>query len=327
MAVTRLLGRSAMPVSAMGMGCWAIGGPLWRGEAAVGWSTVDDAESTRAIHAALELGITFFDTADVYGAGHSEIVLGQALAGRSERVTVATKFGNVFDVKTKQIVGRDASPAFIRQACEASRKRLGRDTIDLYQLHIGDLDAAEVPAVLDTLDDLVAEGKVRAYGWSTDDPDCAALFAARPNCTSVQHRLNVLQDNAAMITLCEQRNLASINRTALAMGLLTGKFGPQSTLPDDDVRGRNAPAWLNFFVDGHPSPELLRRIAAIHDILTSEGRTLAQGSLAWLWARSPQTIPIPGFRTVKQVQENCAAMDTGPLKPEQMEAIDRLLER
>jgi len=327
MAVTRLLGRSAMPVSAMGMGCWAIGGPLWRGEAAVGWSTVDDAESTRAIHAALEMGITFFDTADVYGAGHSESVLGKALASRSERVTIATKFGNVFDAKSKQIVGSDASPAYIRRACEASRKRLGRDTIDLYQLHIGNLAEAEVSPVLDTLDALVAEGKVRACGWSTDDPERAALFAARPNCTSVQHRLNVLEDNAAMISLCEQRNLASINRTALAMGLLTGKFGPKSTLPDDDVRGRKAPSWLNFFVDGHPSPELLRRIAAIRDILTSEGRTLAQGSLAWLWARSPQTIPIPGFKTVKQVQENCAAMDFGPLEPEQMDAIDRLLER
>ncbi len=124
---TRTLGRSEIVVSAVGMGCWAIGGPFWRGDTPVGWGQVDDAESTRAIHRALDLGVTFFDTADVYGAGHSERVLGAALGGRRGEVVIATKFGNVFDEETRAITGADQSPAFIRQACEASLRRLGTD--------------------------------------------------------------------------------------------------------------------------------------------------------------------------------------------------------
>jgi len=129
----RQLGRSGIRISPMGLGCWAIGGPAWRGETPVGWGKVDDAQSIRAIHAALDLGITFFDTADVYGAGHSERVLGKALAGRRDQVVVATKFGNTFDEDTRQATGADASPEYIRAACEASLRRLNTDYIDLYQ--------------------------------------------------------------------------------------------------------------------------------------------------------------------------------------------------
>ena len=133
----RTLGRSGIQVSAMGLGCWAIGGPFWRGDVAVGWGKVDDDESVRAIHCALDLGITFFDTADVYGAGHSERVLGRALSACRDKVIIATKFGNTFDETSKQITGADASPEYIRRACEASLRRLNTDHIDLYQFHDG----------------------------------------------------------------------------------------------------------------------------------------------------------------------------------------------
>ena len=105
----RTLGRSGIEVSAVGMGCWAIGGPLWAGDNAVGWGKVDDEESIRAIHRAIELGVTFFDTADVYGAGHSERVLAGALGGKRDNVVIATKFGNIFNEDTKQITGSDAA--------------------------------------------------------------------------------------------------------------------------------------------------------------------------------------------------------------------------
>ncbi len=173
----RTLGRSGVDVSAIGLGCWAIGGPFWRDGKPVGWGEVDDDESVRAIRRGVELGVTFFDTSDVYGAGHSERVLGRALAGVRDEVVIATKFGNTFDETSRVITGSDASPEGIRRACEASLRRLGTDRIDLYQLHLSDYDPVAAAEVRDALEELVADGLVRAYGWSTDDPARAAVFA------------------------------------------------------------------------------------------------------------------------------------------------------
>jgi aryl-alcohol dehydrogenase-like predicted oxidoreductase len=323
----RQLGRSGIEVSAMGLGCWAIGGPFWRGDTPVGWGEVDDAESIRAIHAALDLGVTFFDTADVYGTGHSEEVLGRALAGRRADVVIATKFSNVFDTESRQIIGSDVSPGFIREACEASLSRLKTDHIDLYQLHNGGLALEEAQGVRETLEALVDAGKIRAYGWSTDDPERAAFFAEGPHCTAVQNQMNIFSDAPEMIALCERLNLASINRGPLAMGLLSGKYKADSTLAANDVRGENAPSWMQYFQDGRPNPVFLEKLGAIRDVLTSDGRTLVQGALGWLWARSTTTIPIPGFRTAPQVEENAGAMAFGPLNPAQMQQIDKLLDR
>jgi aryl-alcohol dehydrogenase-like predicted oxidoreductase len=254
-------------------------------------------------------------------------VLGSALAGHRDQVVIATKFGNTFDRSTRQITGSDVSPAYIRQACEASLRRLNTDYIDLYQFHLNDYDPDQAGAVRDVLEELVEEGKIRYYGWSTDSPIRARVFAEGPSCTNVQHQMNVLEDAGPMIALCEQLDLASINRGPLAMGLLTGKYQAASTLASDDVRGDRSPAWMQYFKDGKPNPEWLRKLDAIREILASDGRTLAQGALAWIWARSEQTVPIPGFRTVRQVEENCAAMQFGPLSAEQMREIDTLLSR
>ncbi len=325
--MTRKLGRSAIPVSALGFGCWAIGGPAWRGETPVGWGEVDDAESIRAIQRALDLGITFFDTADVYGAGHSEQILGRALTGRRDQAIIATKFGNGFTEGNKQLSGAFASPEYIRQACENSLSRLQTDHIDLYQFHLGSHPLEEAGPVVQTLEALAQEGKIRGYGWSTDDPARARFFAQGAHCTSVQFQLNVLDDNPEMVALCAALNLAGVNRGPLAMGLLTGKYSDNSTLAENDVRGTRAPEWMKYFKNGRPNPEWAAKIEAIHAILTSAGRTLAQGALAWLWARSPLMVPIPGIRTVKQAEENAGAMRFGPLSKDQMAEIERLLDR
>ena len=325
--LTRQLGRSGIEVSAMGLGCWAIGGPFSAGDEAVGWGQVDDNESIRAVQRAIELGVTFIDTADVYGAGHSERVLAKALSGKRDSVVIATKFGNTFDESSKQITGSDASAAYIHKACEASLKRLNTDYIDLYQFHINEYDTGLAGEVRDVLEELVGQGKIRKYGWSTDFVEGAKVFAEGANCTAIQSQLNVLDDNAVMIELCEKLNLSNINRGPLAMGLLTGKYNLDSNIGDDDVRGTNSPAWMKYFQKGKPNPEWLKKLQAIREILTSEGRTLTQGALAWLWGRSKQTIPIPGFRTVKQVEENSGAMQIGALTGEQIGEIDKLLER
>ncbi len=316
--MTRSLGRSGIEVSAIGMGCWAIGGPAWRGDRPIGWSKVDDDESARAIREALDRGVTLFDTADVYGCGHSERVLGKALKDRRDDVVIATKFGNTFDEQTKRAGDPDTSPEYVRTACEASLRRLGTDRIDLYQFHVGNCELGPAAPVRDALEELVSEGRIRAYGWSTDDPERARLFAEGPHCTAVQQALNLFRGNDDTLAVCEQLNLASVNRSPLAMGLLTGKFTSESKLPEDDVRH----GW--DFSTGDQA-EQLEKLEKVRGLLTRDGRTLAQGALGWIWARSDQTIPIPGFKTVEQVIENVGAMDYGPLSDETMAEIAETL--
>ncbi|MBA2948738.1 aldo/keto reductase [Streptomyces himalayensis] len=323
---TRTLGRSGIEVSALGFGCWAIGGE-WQAPdgSPLGWGKVDDEESVRAVRRALDLGVTFFDTADVYGTGHSERVLGRALGRRRADVVVATKWGNLFDEERKALTGSDDSPAYVRRALTASLARLGTDYVDLYQLHLSDADPERAALLRDACEDLVREGLIRAYAWSTDDPARAAVFAAGPHCAAVQHRCNILQDAPELLTLCEESDLASINRSPLAMGLLTGKYVPESTLAAGDIRSA-PPAWLpGFAAGGGADPEWLARVEAVRSVLMSRGRTLTQGALAWLWARSPRTVPIPGFRTVAQAEENAGALAYGPLAKEELAEIERVL--
>ena len=320
----RLAGRDVQP---FGLGCWAIGGPAFAGDQPIGWGEVDDAESIRAIRRAVELGVTVFDTAAVYGCGHSERVLGEALAGMIGDVVVITKFGYAFDEATRQVIGpvRDPTPDSIRGECEGSLRRLGADVIDVYLCHPSELPTGQAADVVGALDDLVAAGLIRSHGWSTDDPAGVAIFAASPHGTVVEHEMNVLHDAPAMVRLCTERNLDELVRTPLGMGVLTGKYGAGMRFAADDVRRDYH--WNPLLADGAPAPEALDQLDAVRSILTEDGRTLAQGALAWLWARSERAIPLPGFRTVEQVEQNTAALDHGPLQPDQMAAIDDILGR
>jgi aryl-alcohol dehydrogenase-like predicted oxidoreductase len=317
MTSTRPLGRSGLAVSPIGFGCWAIGGPAFRDGNPIGWGKVDDDESVAAVHAALDAGVTFFDTANIYGAGHSERVVARALAGRRDEVVIATKFGNIFDEATKQATGRDASPASIRAQCDASLDRLGVDVIDLYQFHMGDYDPAAAETVVATLEELVDAGKIRSFGWSTDDPERAKVFAQSPHCAAIQLHANVIDDNPVMVELLESAGLAGINRGPLAMGALTGKFSRDTTFAADDVRRR--------FDFAGKEGRTLDALDRIRDVLTSGGRTLAQGALCWLLARSPAFVPIPGIRTVAQAKDNAGAIDHGPLGAQEMAEIDQIL--
>ena len=322
----RLLGRSGIEVSGLGMGCWAIGGPYGNsGTEQFGWGEVDDAESTRALHRAFDLGVTFYDTASSYGAGHSERVLGAAFRDRRDQVVIASKWGWTFDEQTRTAGGADSSAAYLRSCLEGSLRRLGTDYVDLYQLHIGELPLDEALDLVGTLEELVEAGSLRAYGWSTDEADKAEAFAAQaPRCAAIQLDLSVLHDSPAMIAVCEAADLAAINRGPLAMGLLSGKYHDRRRVAGNDVRSMDLP-WLTYFRDGAGSPEWLAAIDGIRDVLTGGGRTLAQGALAWLWARSGTTIPIPGFRTVAQVEENAGALAHGPLSADEFAQVEKLL--
>jgi aryl-alcohol dehydrogenase-like predicted oxidoreductase len=173
----------------------------------------------------------------------------------------------------------------------------------------------------------VQEGKIRKYGWSTDFPDRAEVFAKGSGCAAIQFQLNVLDDNPQVVALCEKYKLAAINRGPLAMGILTEKYTHQTKPSADDVRGENSPEWMKYFKNGRPNPEWLSKRDAVLEILKSNGRTIAQGAIAWLWARSKVTLPIPGFRTVAQVKENTVALEKGSLTGDQMKEINRLLGR
>jgi aryl-alcohol dehydrogenase-like predicted oxidoreductase len=317
----RTLGHSGLQVSPMGLGCWAIGGTWYWLDGPGGWGDVDDNESIRAIHAALDLGINFFDTAANYGTGHSERILARALEGKRDKAVIATKFGfNVNEAEKRVRFREDDHLLHVREECEASLRRLNTDVIDLYQLHVWDYPIQKVPAMIDILESLVSEGKIRYYGWSTDSVEGAHLFANGPHCVSIQHDLNVILDAPEMLALCEELDLASVNRSALARGALSGKYSIDTVFPQNDVRNDE---WSKerFFAP------TLNQLDAIREILTSNGRSLVQGALAWIWARSEKTIPIPGFKTVAQVEENAKAMQLGPLTPDQMKEINVVLGR
>ena len=163
----RKLGRTGIEVGAMGLGCWAIGGQLTAQGMPLGWGNVDDEESIRALNRGLDLGINFLDTADVYGAGHSEKLIAKAIKGKRDKLVIATKFGMVFDSeKRESSFEGNTSPEYINDSLEASLSRLQTDYIDLYQLHIGDLPVEDALAVRNSLEELVEQGKIRGYGWS-----------------------------------------------------------------------------------------------------------------------------------------------------------------
>jgi aryl-alcohol dehydrogenase-like predicted oxidoreductase len=326
----RKLGRSGIEVSALGLGCWVIGGNWNFLGSLAGWGNIDENEAIRAIHLAVDSDITFYDTAANYGCGQSEEILGKAFKGKRDKVVIATKFGYLVDESTKNVYTYGKSEedsdvtGHVRIDLEKSLKRLQTDYIDVYLLHIWGLAIERALKVREELENLVKEGKIRTYGWSTDRTDAVKAFSTSPNSGVVEQQLNIFDGNIELLKLCEEMNLASINRGPLGMGILTGKYNPDSSFNDDDVRKHVQ--WFPGLINGKPNKEWLLALESIKEILTSNGRTLAQGALAWIWARSPVTIPIPGFKTVKQVEENCAAMRFGPLTSRQMEEIDQILD-
>ena len=312
-------------VPRIGMGCWAIGGPFRAGEADLGWAGTDDVNSLAALEAAWNAGVRVFDTADVYGAGHSEALLGDFLRGRDGAVVVS-KFGHAFDAKTREMTGERSDPDYARSAIAASRKRMGRDRIDVVLLHLNDLALGEARPLFDTLDELRAKGWIGAYGWSTDFPASVDAMGGRDGFVAVEHAANVLIATPTMNGVAERSGTAQLVRSPLAMGLLTGKYAGGERIAADDVRNFSG-GWNDWFTDRAASSHHLERLAAVRDLLTVGGRTLAQGALCWLLAHSPLMVPVPGAKNAAQAEENAGAIALGPLAPEIMDEIETVLDR
>lgn len=321
---TKKIGNTDIEVSAMGIGCWAIGGPAFNLDGtAIGWGDVNDEDSVKGLHAAIDAGITLFDTSNMYGCGHSETLLGEALRGRRDRVVISTKFGWVFDAERRMKLGYDISPSYIRESLEGSLKRLQTDYIDVYFLHVPTCSAEETEEARDTLNSLVREGKIRTYGWSVDDASRAKCFAEEKYCQVMQFSENIFEDNEEMEKLIEEYQISGFNRSPLAMGVLTGKFSTGSRLQKNDIRGREGGS--RFFTNGGVDAAYLKKVEAIREILTQGGRTPAQGALGWVWARSGRNIPIPGFKNLRQINDNVKALEFGPLSEKQMQEISVIL--
>ena len=323
---TRPLGRSGLNVSALGVGTWALGGPFTFDRRDAGWGAVDDDVSIRALQTAIDGGVTLIDTAPTYGTGHSERVVGRALAALSsstrDAVVVATKFGLVIDEASRTGGGTDVTPTAIRAECEASLRRLGTEAIDLYQLHGGADTAAEAEPVVAALEELVIAGKIKFFGTSQDSPEVIEVFARSPHCVTVQSQLNVFGWSSRVLDLAARHDLAVLARSPLAMGLLSGRYTRDRRPAPGDVR-LDTPWWTYF--DDDAIGGWLDRLEQVRALLTTDGRTLVQGALGYLWAVHPAVIPLPGIRTPQQATENAYALQFGPLPAEAADRVTALL--
>jgi aryl-alcohol dehydrogenase-like predicted oxidoreductase len=298
----RTLGKTGWRVSAVSMGCWGIGGQ---------WGPVEEAEAIRTIQAAIDLGVNLFDTADSYGLGVSEELVGKALRGKRDGVYIATKVGN-FARRQNQPLSF-AIPEHVYLCCDASLGRLQTDRIDLYQCHIGDLQDPTI--FLEAFDRLVERGKIRQFAISTNSLAVLQAFNRDGRCAAAQINYSILNRSAErdILPYCQESNVGTLIRGPLAQGILTGKFRTTTTFTDS-VRQ----AWNS----GAPHERFLRQLATADRLrfLEQPGRSMAQAALQFVLANPAVTCPIPGAKNVGQITSNATAAD-GELTPDELARV------
>jgi aryl-alcohol dehydrogenase-like predicted oxidoreductase len=285
---TRTLGGLTVP--ALGLGCMGM---------STAYGARDDAESTATIHRALEIGITFFDSADVYGNGHNEMLLGAALKGRRDRAIIATKVGNLGRGGTKTV---DGSPAYVAAGCEASLKRLGTDVIDLYYLHRVD---PEVPIeeTVGAMARLVEAGKARFIGLSEAGAQTLRRAHATHPIAALQSEWSLWSRDAEgpIIETCRELGIGFVAYAPLGRGFLTGTIPALDALAEDDRR-RDHPRFASENIAAN-----LSLIGALRDVADRHGATPAQIAIAWVLARGEDVVAIPGAKRRTWLEENTAA--------------------
>jgi aryl-alcohol dehydrogenase-like predicted oxidoreductase len=311
---SRVLGKTGYEISTIGFGAWAIGGA---------WGVTDDETSMAALHAALDAGVTFFDTADVYGDGHSERLLARLRRERTEPFVVATKMGRRAPIEVEQY-----TPANFEAWIERSRENLEVDTLDLVQLHCLHPDAYYRPDIFEALDDLVSRGLIAHYGVSVERVEEALKAIEYPGVASVQIVFNAFRQRPAERFLAEakRRDVGVIARVPLASGLLTGKLRRDTSFAADDHRNFNRHG-EEFDVGETFSGvdyETGLDVAEALQELVPEGATLAQLALRWILMFEGITTAIPGAKTPDQARANAAAGSLPPLDAATMERIKAL---
>ncbi|MCJ8323541.1 MAG: aldo/keto reductase [Rhizobiales bacterium] len=291
-------------VPRVGMGCWAIGGTTNNEGPSASYGDVNEADARAGLNHAYEMGARLFDTAASYGAGRSESFVGDEIS-KHEDAVIVTKFGYPVDDVKRLVSAEDVSPAAIEKVIDGSRRRLKRDKLDLVLLHLNNYPTEKAKPVFDCLDELVAKGKIEAYGWSSDGAEGLADYVERPHFVAFENDLNLFTPATEVMKLAAENNILSISRLPLAMGLLTGKYRPKDRVAANDVRAQGFD-WVRFFKDGQPSEEYIQKMDMLRDLLCVDGRTLAQGALSWILAYSANALPVPGFKTMAQAEENFA---------------------
>jgi aryl-alcohol dehydrogenase-like predicted oxidoreductase len=314
----RKLGRTGWQVSTISFGAWAIG---------AAWGTVDDATSLAALHRAVDLGVNFIDTADVYGGGRSERLVGQLRRERREEIHIATKAGRRADPHTADAYNRENITRYVND----SLKNLGVETIDLLQLHTPPTEVYYRPEVFGVLDDLVAAGKVRYYGVSVKSPEEGLKAIDYPNVQSVQIIFNMFRHRPAELFFREaQRSRVGIlARVPLASGLLTGKLRSDSQFEPTDHRQFNRHGEVFDVGETFSGVDYETGLRAVEELraVCPPGWTLAQFALRWILMFEAVTCAIPGAKRPEQVQENCAAADLPPLPEAAMIASRRIYDQ
>ncbi|WP_030153729.1 aldo/keto reductase [Streptomyces sp. NRRL S-244] len=300
---TRHLGELA--VSAQGLGCMGM---------SHGYGATDDAESVATLHRALDLGVTLLDTADFYGSGHNEELIGRAVAGRRDRVVLATKFGFANRLGEPTLVRGDA--AYVRQACEASLRRLGVDHIDLFYQHRVD-PQVPIEETVGAMAELVRAGKVRHLGLSEAGAQTIRRAHAVHPIAALQSEWSLWSRDleAEIVPVCRELGVGVVPYAPLGRGFLTGRYGSVEKLAESDVR-RGHPR----FADGNRERNLAI-VAKLDELAAAKGVTAGQLALAWVQHRGEDVVPIPGTRRQRYLEENLAALAV-ELSPEDLAAIE-----
>lgn len=286
-----------LSVSALGVGCMPMAGVTQNM-----YGAVDPAESIATIHRAIDLGVTFFDTAEVYGPHANESLLGEAIRGRRDGLVIATKFG--FRIGEGGPAGVDSSPANVRRACEGSLRRLGIETIDLFYQHRVD-PAVPIEETVGAMAELVAEGKVRHLGLSEAGAETIRRAAATHPIAALQSEYSLWERDveAEILPLCRSLDIGFVPYSPLGRGFLTGQIKRREDLPEGDYR-RNDPRYSeeNFATN-------LAMVAVVEEIAAAHGASGAQVALAWLLAQGSDIVPIPGFRRRATLEDSMKAVD------------------
>ena len=313
----RELGRTGWRVSTVSFGAWAIG---------AAWGAVDSGESLRALHRAVDLGVNFFDTADVYGDGHSERLLAQLKRERDEEIIVATKAGRRLDPHIAD--GYNAKN--LSQFIERSLKNLAVEALDLVQLHCPPTEVYYRPEVFAVLDDLVKQGKVRYYGVSVEHVEEALKAVEFPNVQSVQIIFNIFRQRPADLLFNEakRRQVGILARLPLSSGMLTGKLNAQSQFAPDDHRAFNRHGEAFDRGETFSGVDYQVGLQAVEELraLLPAGMSLTQFALRWILMHETVTCAIPGAKRPEQVEENMSASDLPPLSEDVMQQVKALYE-
>jgi aryl-alcohol dehydrogenase-like predicted oxidoreductase len=314
----RIFGKTNWKVSEVGLGTWALGG---------GWGRVSESDAIGVLEKAIERGINFFDTADVYGDGKSEQLIGQVLKSTDQKIYVATKFGRRLDPHVSSGYTKDNLERFL----DRSLGNLGVDTIDLIQLHCPPIDLYYKPEIFEALDSFVEQGKIQHYGVSVEKVEEGLKAIEYPGVVSVQIIFNIFRQRPSELFFeqCKKKNIAVIARVPLASGLLTGKMSLATKFPEDDHRNYNRQGKFFDVGETFSGVDFEIGLKAVEELkrIKPDDISCVQMALKWILMHSEVSCVIPGAKNTKQLEENISASELTDLDPDVLKGAKIIYEK